>query len=414
MKKNLSLLYLTINETISAHGGVSNKLFNKVEALAKEVQSCVFLNAKMSLENDSISEKVLKEGFTEVEIGVKKANNGYLKKVKSDKLFYERLASFITERHYRFDRIVCRYPLASFGLLNFTRTFEHKIVFEHNAFELSEVKLSLENRKHIRFSLRPSLFFYWLQEIKLPVYYEEKIAGKIYRHANSGACVTRAIAEYEKKWYPAYKTFVSSNFYQVSSVQMKPNTWNPDEELLSLGFIVTNFAPWYGIERLLRSFSNVQQQYKLFLVGIPPEDPYLQKLLKEYGITQNFFCPGRLDQSKLADFYHRMHATFGSLAVYKSDTTFASTLKVKESLAYGRPVILGYFEEDFYGNDEFNSYYLQFPNDDSDLDFGKIEAFARQFYANPDKQLKLRELALKYMDAGVKMKKLVEHIQANL
>jgi hypothetical protein len=414
LKKDLSLLYLTINETISAHGGVSNKLFNKVEALDKEVERCIFLNAKMSLENDSITEKTLKEGFSEVEIGVKKANTGYLKKVKSDKLFYERLASFLQERNYRFDRIVCRYPLASFGLLKFTKTFENKIVFEHNAFELSEVKLSLQNRKHIVFSLRPSLFFYWLQEIKLPVYYEEKIAGKIYRHANSGACVTRAIAEYEKKWYPAYKTFVSSNFYQVSSVQMQPNTWNPDIELLSLGFIVTNFAPWYGIERLLRSFSKIQQHYKLYLVGIHPEDPYLRKLLKEYSITQHFFCPGRLDQGELADFYHQMHATFGSLAVYKSDTTFASTLKVKESIAYGRPVILGYFEEDFYGNEAFDPYYLQFPNDDSDLDFEKIENFARQFYSDPENQIKLRNLALHYMDAGVKMKKLVENIQANL
>lgn len=412
MKKDISLLYLTINETLSEHGGVSNKLFNKVTALREEVKICNYLNAKILIDKDGLTEKNIKAGFKEIQIGVKKANKGYLNKVNSDILFYETLSSFLIDQDYKFDKIICRYPLASFGLLKFSKKFKNKIVFEHNAFELAEVRLHLQNKKSIKFSLRPSLFFYWLQEIELPVFAEKRLSKRIYLNAHSGACVTSAIAEYEKKICPSYKTFVSSNFYQVSLVNYRSVKWNYDNELLSLGFIVTNFAPWYGVERLLRSFSKVQLKYKLYLAGIDPDDAYLKKLLKNNNITSNFYCAGKLDQQELATFYHDIHLTFGSLAIYKSDSTFASTLKVKESIAYGRPVVLAYFEEDFYNNEEFKPYYLQFPNDDSDLDFEKIEDFAKTFYSDMGNQKKLHDLALKYMDASVKMKTLVENISA--
>lgn len=409
MKKDLSILYLTINETITAHGGVSNKLFSKVEALSIEVKSCVFLNAKMSFENDSASEKSLKQGFSEVVIGVKEANTGYLNKIKSDILFYKKLAVYLERNQISFDRIIFRYPFASKGLKNFCEHFDRKIVFEHNSKEIEEQRLAISNKRYVRFGIFPSRFFYWYQEKIYPVYAEKYLFKGITRHAYAGSCVTREIADYERRRNRAYKTFVSSNFYDVSTASLSQSHYE-EGTMLTLGMIVTTTAAWYGLERLLRSMSPVQEQYKLVIAGIAPEEPFIQKLLEEHGIKKNIIFLGKIAKDELPAFYNSVHICFGSLGLHTINLNYASTLKVKESVSFGIPVILGYREEDFAGNAEFGPYYLQLANDDSVIDFSIITQFVKTFYSDPQNKQRLRQLAFKYLDVHVKMDLLVQHI----
>lgn len=406
----MNLLYLTINETLADTGGVSNKLFNKVNALKNEVTSCHFLNAKISFNHDLITERIISDGFLEVEIGLKSVNVGYLNKIKSDIHFYRSLATFIHQKNNEINRIICRYPFASIGLLRFTKSFYKKIVFEHNTKETEELKIEIANKTYAKFSLRPSKLFFWFQEKIHPLYCEKWVAKKIFKNAHSGACVTSEIAKYETERSPSYKTFVSSNFYNVSEVSLSISKYDNDE-ILKLGIIVSTTAPWYGIERLLRSFSKVQEQYILVIAGIDKNDEYLNKLLIENKIIKNVEIIGKVNRNSLHEFYNSIHVCFGSLALYKINLNYASTLKVKESVSFGVPVVIGYKEEDFESNSEFSPFYLQLKNDDSDIDFDKIKEFTRGFYSNIDNKTNLKNLALKYMDVKVKMKNLIEHIK---
>lgn len=403
------LIYLTINETLSQTSGVTNKLSAKIAALQKYTDGCRFMNAVMSVDHDEVKQTVVGDLGVAVEIGVKMANRGYLNQISMDHLFYQRLAVFIRS-FSEFDRIVMRYPLASSGLRDFTRHFESRVVFEHNTFEIEELRLTIKKRT-VPFSLRPSLFFYWFQEMKWPLLAEQFISKEIFSNAHSGACVTTEIASYERRRCRKYRTFVSSNFYAVSDVVPQHLEWR-EGELLNLGFIVTDFSPWYGIDRLLRSFSKVQAGYRLYLAGIDASDGRLNALLKQYDIRMNFFCLGKLNRSELAQYYGSVHVAFGSLALYKANLSMASTLKVKESIAYGRPVVVAYTEQDFYGNSAFDGLYLQLPNDATPIDFEKISDFARRFYADPGNQKRLHELALQTIDVDVKMKKFVSAVAA--
>lgn len=410
MQQSFSVLYLTVNENIiSEKAGVSKKLLSKVEALGSICSSCFLLNAVLSLAHDDIIVLVKNKSLESIEIGVKEANTGYLNKIKSDVSFYAKLAGYINDNKMSFDRIIFRYPMASKGLKQFAEQFHKKIVFEHNTKETEEQQLNVRNKQYAKFGIFPSQFFYWYQEKVYPLYAEKYLFKRTTTHAYAGSCVTREIAAYEKNRNPAYKTFVSSNFYDVSTASLSQSRYEEGTPLV-LGMIVTTAAAWYGLERLLRSFSPVQKHYKLVIAGIVSEDPYIQKLLLKYKITQHVNFLGKISKEELPAFYNSVHMCFGSLALYTIRLNFASTLKVKESVSFGIPVILGYNEEDFEGNEEFTPYHLKLPNDDSVIDFNNIAQFAKRFYSDPQNKERLRQLAFKYLDVSVKMNLLIQHI----
>jgi glycosyltransferase involved in cell wall biosynthesis len=410
MSYSVNILYLTVNENITSEKeGVAKKLLAKVAAIQSISSSCRLLNAIINYGHNDTVTLTSTGTFINIEIGVKQANEGLLKKIKSDVLFYEKLAAYIEQNQISFDRIIFRYPFVTKGLKHFCERFDKKVVFEHNSKEIEEQRLVVNNKQYGKFGIFPSQFFYWYQEKVYPLYAEKYLFKATTDHAFAGSCVTREIAGYEKKRNPAYRTFVSSNFYDVSAASISSSHYEEDIPL-ALGMIITTTAPWYGLERLLRSFSKVQEDYRLIVAGIAADNDYVQKLLQKYRIIRHVRFLGKLSKEELPAFYNSVHVCFGSLGLHTIHLNYASTLKVKESVSFGIPVILGYYEEDFVGNPEFEPYFLQLTNDDSVIDFSVITQFAKRFYSDPQNKQRLRQLAFKYLDVRVKMDLLVQHI----
>ncbi len=389
---------------------MSKKLFSKVEALKMKTTSTIYINAIENQSHDELRIVSQAAGFYNIEIGLKSSQYGYFQKRKSSLKFYSSLITFIEDQQFLFNRIIFRYPFASEGLAKFSKFFYKQIVFEHNTKETEELNLMLAQKKFARFSLYPSAFFYWFEEKIWPFYLEHFISKRVLRNAYAGACVTTEIAKYEKKRLPAYRTFVSSNFYEVGKVDISPIQYDANLQILSLGMIVSTPAVWYGLDRLLASFALCQSHFRLVLAGLDANTPYLLDLIQHYKIEKNLVLLGKLSSNELHHFYHQVHICFGSLGLYKINLRAASTLKVKESVAYGIPVVLAYQEEDFFSNSEFSPYYLEIENNSALIDFEAIKRFAVNFYANPCNKLELREKALKYLDVNVKMEKLLTHI----
>src|SRR3954471_7231219 len=100
------ILYLTINENITSEKeGVAKKLLAKVSAIQKISASCCLLNASMSLAHNEIITAGQTDQLLNIEIGVKDANAGYMNKIKSDRLFYEKLSAYIADNKLPFSRI---------------------------------------------------------------------------------------------------------------------------------------------------------------------------------------------------------------------------------------------------------------------------------------------------------------------
>jgi hypothetical protein len=398
----MRILYLTINESIDANkGGVSNKLFSKVSAIRERVSYCKYINA-CPVSSEGIKEVIINDFVTQLEIGAGERFD--------DLRFYDSLSKFISEKEPGIDRIIMRYPFASEGLLKFSSTFHKKIVFEHNTKEIEEIKLQIANKRYAPFTVRPSGFKFWYKEKKQPLNTERDLGPRIFDNAFAGACVTSEIAKFEQHRNSNYKTFVSSNFYNVKESKVIPRSYNKEKDLLSFGMIVTTMSSWYGLGRLLGSFANYQDSYQLVIAGIDPSNVVLNDMLRRFGISRNLKVLGKLPKDQLPEFYSKVHVCFGSLGLYTIKLNYASTLKVKESISFGIPVAIGYNEEDFHANPEFKPYYVQLLNDESPIDFDSLRKFASSFYSSSDNQQKLRELALKYIDVDVKVEQLIKNI----
>jgi hypothetical protein len=400
----MRVLYITINESIdNNNGGVSNKLLSKVSAINKKVDFCKYINAKPDKMHTEIRETIVNDICTQVEIGVEQEDQ------QDDVSFYNKLSEFITKKEWLVDRIIMRYPFASNGLLEFSARHHKKIVFEHNTKEVEELKLHIARKRYASFSFRPSGFRFWYREKKLPLINERTLGPKIFDNAFAGACVTTEIAQFEHRRNPMYKTFVSSNFYNVKDSRIIQKTYN-ENETLCLGIIVTNMSSWYGLDRLLSSFSKYQSAYKLVLAGIEENNLILIDMISRYKISRNLIVTGKIAKNRLPEFYDQVHICFGSLGLHTIKLNYASTLKVKESISLGIPVAIGYYEEDFHSNPEFKPYYVQLPNDESPVNFDTLKNFAVSFYSENDNQQKLRDLALKYIDVDVKVEQLIKNI----
>ena len=413
MADTFNILYLTVNENItSEENGVSKKLAVKIEAIQRICTGSILLNANLSTEHQEIKLLFKNSTFISIEIGVKLLSKHYLNKIRQDKFFYNKLAVFIETSGLLKDRIIFRYPFASLGLLLFASKFKNKIVFEHNTKEVEELKMEINSKCYANFSLRPSRLFFWYEEKVHPIYCEKVISKRIFRLAHSGACVTSEIAKYESQRSKQYKTFVSSNFYNVSSARLSGSSYARNGELLTLGIIVTTTAAWYGLDRLFESFVNVKDKYKIIIAGIDRNESKMHDLLKKNDIQKNVEFLGKIGKEELISFYNRVHVCLGSLGLYKINLNYASTLKVKESVSFGIPVVTAYNEEDFVNNKAFEQFYLKIPNDESLLDFSRIEEFVFAFYAKPENKNALRSLAFKYLDTDVKIKALISQIKS--
>jgi hypothetical protein len=399
----MRLVYLTVNENVDANsGGVSNKLISKVSAIQNKVDFCKFINAIPSGESDDLKETIVSDLIIQLEVGTNTQGD-------RDVLFYQRITEYLQKKNWDIDRIIIRYPFASQGLFEFSRKFMKKIVFEHNTKETEEIKMSIGRKRYAPFSIRPSEFRFWYKEKKLPLINERTIAPKIFDNAFAGACVTTEIAQFEKHRNPNYRTFVSSNFYNVKASQLIPRSYSGNERL-SVGMIVTTMSSWYGLDRLLNSFAKFQNTFQLVIAGIETNNVILRDMIARYGIERNLIVMGKLPKDKLYDFYSKVHICLGSLGLHTIKLNYASTLKVKESISFGIPVAVGYHEEDFHSNVEFKPFYIQLSNDESPIDFEQLREFAVKFYSDHSSQKRLRDLALKYIDVEVKVEQLIKNI----
>ena len=103
-----------------------------------------------------------------------------------------------------------------------------------------------------------------------------------------------------------------------------------------------------------------------------------------------------------------MHLGMDCFGLYKDKRYYVSSIKAREYLAKGLPVITGVRSDVFerYPTD----YYLEFPNDKSPLDMNQIIKFCNKMYEERNIHKNIREYAKKTVDNSVVMKEIVEFI----
>lgn len=160
------------------------------------------------------------------------------------------------------------------------------------------------------------------------------------------------------------------------------------------------FRKHHGYERLIRGlweyYREGNRKFCLHFVGDGPELPYYKQLVKTYKLENSVIFHNVLDGEELEKVYNCTDIAIDVLGLYKNGLHYASSLKTKEYLLKGLPIITA-CEEDVLESRP-NHFYLSFPNNDSVINFDRIVEFYDSLYLEKNKDQVAQEIREFFID----------------
>ncbi len=133
-------------------------------------------------------------------------------------------------------------------------------------------------------------------------------------------------------------------------------------------FLAGARAPWHGLDKIV-GLAAAMPDCDFTLVGLEPDQ-------LEARYSANVETHGRLSRAEYEPLLSRSDVAIGSMAMDRAGLDEGSTLKVGEYLAYGLPVVLGYQETRFMGEDPWFLLCLPTTEDNVSTHVEQVRAFA--------------------------------------
>lgn len=170
---------------------------------------------------------------------------------------------------------------------------------------------------------------------------------------------------------------------------------------------VASLQEYHGYERI---FEGIKQYYEkngtrkiiFHVVGSGDIENDLKELVNNLGISDYVIFYGSKTGDELTDIFNKSDIGIGSFGFYKIGLERASSLKTREYLARGLPVISGCRQDIF----EVSpcKYHMEFSNDNTPVDIQKIIDFYDELYAGKKRIDVFKEIR-KYAEENVTMQK---------
>jgi hypothetical protein len=278
----------------------------------------------------------------------------------------------------------------------------HQVITEHHSFEIQEYETQLKRRL--------SLPVKGLKKIRLAL---EKRYGTSIVGATKGIVgVTNEIRHYEvsRTGCQMPSTVIRNG---ISVADIEPTGFKPfDGRVLKLGLAAAVYAPWHGIERLIRSAQIYKGPVKieLYLIGnLKPADLTLPCNGEQLTIR---FC-GPLYGRRLDEVMAQMNLGVSTLALLQKGMTEACSLKTREYVARGLPFIMAYKDGDLDAVDPGMLFFWDGSNYQADLPMSEIIAFAKEVTGHGVRLVSetMRRYAAQYLDWQVKMRQYVDFVR---
>ena len=162
-------------------------------------------------------------------------------------------------------------------------------------------------------------------------------------------------------------------------------------------FIGSPNQQWHGVDKIVK-LADMQPSWLFDLIGFTESDLGIR-------LPKNIICRGYLEQSEYKKVLAKADVAIGTLALHRNGMNEGSPLKVREYLAFGLPVIIGYQDTDFPVKSEF---ILQLPNCEANVD-ENIELIKSFVYKWMGKRVARNQIY--HLDLKVKERKRLEFME---
>ena len=239
------------------------------------------------------------------------------------------------------------------------------------------------------------------------------IKEMIYRHKYK-ECIDRFVTYSDDDEIFGVQTIRTMNGINVKEVlPLQPrNEYKPNEIHL---ITVALLARHHGYERVIKGlheYYQVERNREVYfhIVGDGSECKMYRRLTKKYQLEKYIKFHGPKYDVELDELYNIADAGLAAFGVYKDGFSKLSTIKAREYLAKGLPVILG-AEDDLFSDDA--KYGLTFPNNPTPVDIEKIAEYLDNLYLHREKRMvheEIRNYAYKYADNEVTLFPVMDYI----
>ena len=169
-------------------------------------------------------------------------------------------------------------------------------------------------------------------------------------------------------------------------------------EIPNLFFISSPHQPWQGVDKLIYLAKQTQGRLKLHIIGEEKPEGLELDNIKFYGF---------LSQEEYREIAKKCDIAIGSLAIHRRGMVESCSLKVRESLSLGLPLIIAYEETPFIDK-EFD-WLLKLENSEDNVK-KSIEKIVDFCYKNIDRVVQKDEIR-EYIDSKVLEKKRVDYLK---
>ena len=173
---------------------------------------------------------------------------------------------------------------------------------------------------------------------------------------------------------------------------------------------VAAFSKWHGYDRVIEGMkkyydNNPKVKFYFHLVGDGKELSKYENMINKYKLSQYVLIHGKLIGSELDKIYEKMDLGFDALGRHRSGVLYNSSLKGKEYLAKGLPIVSGVNTElDFFKPKL--PFYIRVPANDTAIDIDYIIKSIVNLNSQENFEDKIRFFAEKNFDINVVYKKI--------
>lgn len=192
------------------------------------------------------------------------------------------------------------------------------------------------------------------------------------------------------------RTLQFINGIKIDEIRVR-KTKNTDKNKINI-CAVASLEPWQGYERIILGLKKYYEEggtrdIDINIVGIGSEMETYRKMTMEMNLNGHIHFLGKLNGNDLEEVYDQSDIALDAFGRYKTGNQLSTSLKSREYLAKGLPIVTGCKTDVLTENFE---YFLEFPNDSSPVSIDKIIDFYDKIYKREcveDVIRKIREYA---------------------
>ena len=190
------------------------------------------------------------------------------------------------------------------------------------------------------------------------------------------------------------KTLKINNAIDLDKVKLRdPKKMDDSINLIA----VAMFEKWHGYDRVIRGLSNYvlsqsKPDVKLHLVGDGNEFSSYKKLVSDFSLEKYVVFHGYLSGTQLESLYDISDFGLDVFGMYRKNNYISYSLKSREYLAKGLPIITGCATDVFMKNPSLSKYFLVFENDNTTIDIRKIVDYYNNIYIKKDEHRELSRM----------------------